>query len=245
MSDADLELARRLQAQYDREAAMSYGRGGRQFQQQQQQQRPRGRSAEIVIPPGARPGQALVFMDGGTRRTVFVPQNARPGDKVSFPIPTAASTTGSSGVTRTVVDLERNNYGGNTRGLRRRDAGHYQGGMSEAEAVRKAIEESKRAARAASERRRASVEEEKGGMAPAVVKREGYRRSVYMTDQTPCALCEGELMKKAGLSTKRVYCRLNNSYLNYYTGTKQNVITEGRLSTPDGKYTRLSSLTHS
>ena len=150
MSDADLELARRLQAQYDREAAMSYGRG------RQQEQRPRGRSAEIVIPPGARPGQALVFMDGGTRRTVFVPQNARPGDKVSFPIPTAASTTGSSGVTRTVVDLERNNYG-NTRGLRRRDAAHYQGGMSEAEAVRKAIEESKRAARAASERRRASV----------------------------------------------------------------------------------------
>ena len=147
MSDADLELARRLQAQYDREAAMSYGRGGRQFQQQQQ--RPRGRSAEIVIPPGARPGQALVFMDGGTRRTVFVPQNARPGDKVSFPIPTA---TGS----RTVVDLERNNYG-NTRGLRRRDAAHYQGGMSEAEAVRKAIEESKRTSRAVSERRRASV----------------------------------------------------------------------------------------
>ena len=91
---------------------------------------------------------------------------------------------------------------------------------------------------------RTQIQEEKGGMAPAVVKREGYRRSVYMTDQTPCAKCEGELMKKSGLSTKRVYCRLNNSYLNYYTGTKQNVITEGRLSKPDGTFTSLLSLSH-
>ena len=216
-----MELARRLQEQYDREAAM--------------QRRPRGRSAEIVIPHGARPGQALVFMDGGTRRTVFVPQNARPGDKVSFPIPQAV---GPRDATRTVVDLNTgSSYNNNNiRGLRRRDAGHYQGGLSEEEAVRKAIEESKRAARATVERRRASMQKEKGGMAPAVVKREGYRRSVYMTDQTPCAMCEGELMKKSGLSTKRVYCRLNNSYLNYYTGTKQNVIAEDRMWVPDGSY---------
>lgn len=228
-----MELARRLQEQYDREAAMQYSR--------QRQPRNRGRSAEITIPAGAQPGQALVFMDGGMRRTVFVPSGARPGDRVSFPLPDMSrgdrtSTTGSGGITRTVVDLNRGNSS-NNRGLRRRDAGHYQGGLSEAEAIQKAIEESKRAAKAASERRRSSLqEEEKGGMAPAIVKRNGYRRSVYMTDQTPCAKCEGELMKKAGLSTKRVFCRLNNSYLNYYTGTKQNVISESRMSSPDGSY---------
>lgn len=224
MTDADLELARRLQAQYDAEHARRLGGGGGG-------ERRRGSSvdarAEIVIPTNARPGQPLKFMYKGVQKTVYVPEGARPGETVLFRIPGSATLP---------------SVGGNSNGLRRRDAGHYQGNMSEDEAMRMALEASRRAHERSSRsgggsRRRPSVQEEKGPLAPPVVKREGYRKSVYMSDQTPCARCEGELKKAGGLTGgKRVFCRLNNSYLNYHSGSRESVIREGRMSKPDGSY---------
>lgn len=53
-------------------------------------------------------------------------------------------------------------------------------------------------------------------LAPSVVKRRGYRKSVVGIDCTPCAPKEGMLEKKGLVTMKRVFCKLRNSYLNYY-----------------------------